>query len=150
MEESKSSLSRHTMARNGTKSDGLTPKQEAVAMALASGRSIREAAKSCHVGERTIKRWLAECTGFNRHIGRQRADMMNRALGRLADGMSEAANTLRALLTAEGESIRLAASRSMLELGAKLRESVELEERLQALEQQLTKRGERQWRSRIA
>jgi hypothetical protein len=64
-----------------------------------------------------------------------RAEMVGRALGKMADGMTEAADTLRALLTAEGESVRLGAARSILELGNKLRESVELEERLSALEQ---------------
>jgi hypothetical protein len=60
--------------------------------------------------------------------------MIGRALGKMADGMAEAAGTLRELLTAESESVRLGAARSLLELGVKLRESVELEERLAALE----------------
>ena len=121
------------MAPNGTENDALTPRQEAVALALASGQSIREAAASCDVGERTVKRWLTRPT-FRRRVGELRGDMVDRALGRLADGMTEAADVLRQLLAAEGESVRLGAARSLLELGVKLRESVELESRLAALE----------------
>jgi hypothetical protein len=56
----------------------------------------------------------------------------------MADSMSEAADVLRDLLGAGSESVRLGAARSLLELGVRLRESVELEERLQALEDQLS------------
>ncbi len=53
----------------------------------------------------------------------------------MADGMADAAAKLRELLTAESESVRLGAARALLELGTKLRDSVELEARLAALEQ---------------
>jgi hypothetical protein len=55
----------------------------------------------------------------------------------MTDGMTDAADVLRQLLAAKSESVRLGAARSLLELGVKLRESVELEERLRALEEQI-------------
>jgi predicted transcriptional regulator len=122
------------MAHNGTPNAALTPKQEAVALALAAGKTIREAAAECAAGERTIKRWLAERPDLARRATVLRGEMVNRALGKMADGMTAAADTLRTLLNTEAESIRLGAARSLLELGTKLRESVELEARLQALE----------------
>jgi hypothetical protein len=63
--------------------------------------------------------------------------MVERATAKMADGMAEAADELRALLKAEGESVRLGACRALLELGAKLRESVEFEKRLANLEERL-------------
>ena len=66
---------------------------------------------------------------------------MQRALARLADGMTEAADVLRQLLAAESEAVRLGAARSLLELGVKLREPVELEERLAALEAHISEGG---------
>jgi HEAT repeat protein len=60
--------------------------------------------------------------------------MIGQALGRMAAGMTEAADVLRALLKAEAETVRLGAARSLLDLGVKLREVVEFEERLAALE----------------
>jgi hypothetical protein len=128
------------MARNGTENDTLTPKQEAVALSLASGQSIVEAAASCRAGERTVKRWL-DCAGFARRVHELRAEMVGRALGRMADGMTEAADTLRKLLKAESEAVRLGSCRAMLELCVKLRESVELESRLAALERQAAAKG---------
>jgi hypothetical protein len=52
----------------------------------------------------------------------------------MADGMAAAAKTLRKLLKADADTVKLGAARSILELGNKLREAVELEQRLAALE----------------
>ena len=106
----------------------------ALLLALAAGQTVRDAARSAGIGERTATRRVADLD-FRRRVAELRAEMVGRALGRMADGMTDAADTLRALLTAEGESVRLGAARSILELGNKLRESVELEQRLQALEE---------------
>jgi transposase-like protein len=108
-------------------------KREAVALALASGKTAKAAAAECGVGERTVGLWLAD-DAFRRRVGALRGEMVARATGRMADGMTEAADQLRELLTAESESVRLGAARSLLELGVKLRESTELEERLADLE----------------
>ena len=60
--------------------------------------------------------------------------MVEAAVGQLADASTAATATLRKLLAAEAETVRLGAARSILELGTKLRESVEFEERVRALE----------------
>jgi HEAT repeat protein len=99
---------------------------------LAAGRTLRAAA-GVGIAERTAARRWAD-PAFRRHVGELRGDMVARSLGRLADHMSDAADVLHRLLAAESESVRLGAARSLLELGVKLRESVELEERLQVLE----------------
>jgi HEAT repeat protein len=106
---------------------------EVLALAVASGRTLREAADAAGVGERTATRRWADST-FRRRVGELRGDMVSTALGRMADGMAEAADVLRRLLVAESESVRLGAARSLLELGVKLRESTELEARLVELE----------------
>jgi hypothetical protein len=55
--------------------------------------------------------------------------MTSQALGRLVDSMVNAAETLRYLARkGKSEMVRLSAARSVIELGHKLRESVELEE----------------------
>jgi hypothetical protein len=63
-----------------------------------------------------------------------RAEMVSRAAARMGDGMVEAADVLRKLLKAKKEGVRLAACRTMLELGVRLRDAAEYEARLQALE----------------
>ena len=60
--------------------------------------------------------------------------MVEAAVGQLADASTAATATLRKLLAAEAETVRRGAARSILELGTKLRESVEFEERVRALE----------------
>jgi hypothetical protein len=56
--------------------------------------------------------------------------------------MAEAADVLRALLRSESEAVRLAAARSMLQLGSELRAASEVEERLRALEEALERERE--------
>jgi hypothetical protein len=106
---------------------------EALALGLATGQTLRAAAAAAGVAERTATRRWADLD-FRRRVGELRGEMVTRALGQLADGMADAAGVLRQLLAAESEAVRLGACRAMLELGNKLRESVELEQRLAALE----------------
>jgi hypothetical protein len=117
------------MAGNGRKKGS-----EALLTALAAGKSVKDAALAAGIGERTARRRLAE-PDFARRVAEARAGMLSQALGRLADGMSEAADTLRYLLNARGETVRLSAARSILELGPRLRDAVELELRIAALEE---------------
>jgi hypothetical protein len=127
---------RPEQADNGRENGPLTPKQEAAALALAAGATRAEAAGAARCGERTIRTWQAERPEFARRVAELRAEMSARACGRLADGMAAAADALRALLKARSETVRLGAARALLELGVKLRESVELEERVRALEEE--------------
>jgi hypothetical protein len=107
---------------------------DALALALASGQTLRDAATAAGIGERTATRRWGDAA-FRRRVDELRADLVARALSRLADGMTEAADVLRALLAAgTPPAVRLGAARSLLELGCRLRESVELEARLTALE----------------
>jgi hypothetical protein len=106
---------------------------EALAVAIASGQTLLDAARSADVEERTAAQRWADAS-FRRRVAALRSEMVACSLGRMADGMAEAADTLRQLLQAEGESVRLGAARSILELGNKLRESVELEQQIQELQ----------------
>lgn len=121
-------------AHNRTGNGALTARQENVALLLASGHSIREAATLSGSGERTIKGWNAEVPAFRERVAELRAEMVTRAVGRLSEGMAGAADCLRGLLASESDSVKLGAARSILELGVKLRESTELEQRIAALE----------------
>ncbi len=115
----------------------------ALLTALAAGRPVVEAAKLAGVGERTVYRRL-EDADFRRQLSALRGQMLERAVGMLADGAGEAAGILRTLAAkARSESVRLSASRAVLELGAKLREATELEERIAALEAQAQRGPER-------
>jgi hypothetical protein len=120
------------MAENGRRKG-----DEALLLALAAGRTVRDAAAAAGIGERTATRRMAN-PEFRRQVTELRADMVQRALGKLADAATEAVNTLRGLLAGESESVKLGAARSILEL----KEAVELELRITALEQKMSARRE--------
>jgi hypothetical protein len=108
---------------------------EAVAVALAGGMTEAEAAAATGRGARTIRTWLATCPSFPRRIAQLRAGMTERALGKMAESMAEAADTLRQLLRSESDAVKLGAARSILELSLRIKEATELEERIRALEE---------------
>lgn len=111
--------------------------RDAAMLALACGETVAEAARKAGVAERTVYRWQQE-EGFRQEIAAARAEMFNRALGRLAEGAVGSVLMLRQLcLKAKSEAIRLAAARTLLEQGTRLRESVEFAHRLQELEKNL-------------
>lgn len=106
---------------------------DAFAIAYASGTSLREAARTAGISESTAHRRLKD-PAFRRRVSEIRTSFLNEAVGRLAEAANEAVSTLKALLTARSESVRLSAARAILELGPKLREQTEIEERIIALE----------------
>jgi hypothetical protein len=121
-----------TMAHRGRQNA-----DESLAAALATGQTLRAAAVTAGIAERTAARRWAD-PDFRRRVAGLRGDLVQAAMGRMADGMSAAADVLRQLLTAQSENVRLGAARSLLELGVKLRETVELEDRFAALEAALS------------
>ena len=100
--------------------------------ALAGGATLRDAAAVAGVSESTVHRRLDD-PDFRCRVTDARGEMLSRAVGQLADASTEAVATLRALLNAEAETVRLNSAKAILELGAKLREA-ELERRIAALE----------------
>src|SRR5262249_2826538 len=80
---------------------------------LAAGLTVKAAAAAAGVTERTVHRRL-EDPGFRRVVTEARARFVENALGQLAEASTEATATLRALLKADGESVRLGAARSIL------------------------------------
>jgi hypothetical protein len=104
--------------------------------ALAGGKTIRAAAETADVSERTVYRRL-ESAAFRSGISTVRAQMLSEAVGLLTSAASGAVATLMRLLTAESPSVQLGAARSILELGTRLREGEELERRIAELERLL-------------
>ena len=101
---------------------------------LAQGKPLADVAKATKVSGRTIARRLAE-PEFKAEVSRIRGAMVEQAVGTLANAGTKAATVLLTLAEgAKSETVRLGAARAVLELGAKLREQNEIEERIAALE----------------
>jgi hypothetical protein len=58
----------------------------------------------------------------------------------MADNMTRAADALVALLDNEDAGVRLRSARAVLSLGLRLRETVDLDERIRELEQELAQK----------
>lgn len=121
------------MARTGNKNG----RREGVALALASGKSIRAAAADCGVGERTIHSWLDTDPVFRARIDDLRSDLFGLAVGRLSDLSGKAADVLGGLLDSQSDTVRLQAARSVLEYGSRLREVTDLAHQIAELRRRI-------------
>jgi hypothetical protein len=102
---------------------------------LARGATLKDAAKSAGVSERTARRRNEE-DDFRAKVNAVRSEMLSSAIGRLSDAMAGSAETLSVLAQSAGsENVRLSAARGTLEMAVRLRESLEFSERLDRLEQ---------------
>jgi hypothetical protein len=120
------------MARHGRKDI-----DEKLLMALACGASVEAAARTVGVSDRTVYRRLTDAA-FRQKLQDLRADMVQRTSGALTAAATEAVRTLLDLQKpAAPPPVRLGAAKAILEIGMKVREVAELEQRLQALEEQV-------------
>ena len=110
-------------------------KRERLALLVAGGMSVRQAAAKAGVGLRTAHRWSAEDAAFQLRVAQLRGTLVRRAVGRMSATMNRAAARLRQLVASSDERVALGACRAVLELRTKLHESEELDQRLRALEE---------------
>jgi hypothetical protein len=111
---------------------------EALLMALACGATAESAARSSGLSERTVFRRLSD-PAFRQRLQAMRADMVQRAAGTLTAAAAEAIRTLLNLLQPlNSPAVRLGASRTILEMGIRMRDASDLETRLTTLEQLMT------------
>ena len=112
---------------------------EQLAVALAAGLPVSEAAKSSGLSERTVYRRLQE-PGFQKRLAATRDELLTSALGELAASATHAVTTLRQLLESADDRVRLQAARTLLDQLLRLREAVTLESRVMELERRLARR----------
>ena len=111
--------------------------EDALLLTLTCGASVDQAARQCSLSTRTVYRRLAD-SAFRQQLQALRADLVQRTAGALTAAATEAVRTLLELQKPSAPpAVRLGAARSVLELGLKLREAADLEERLAALEESL-------------
>jgi hypothetical protein len=104
---------------------------------LACGTTAEQAARQAGVNVRTVFRRLKN-PEFRRQIQAMRADMVQRTSGTLTAAGGEAVKTMVELMRSPTPSaVRLAAARAIVELGMKVRETAELEQRLAELEERM-------------
>jgi hypothetical protein len=109
--------------------------QEIAAAALAAGATAKDAAASAGVHERTVRKWQAT-PEFRERVQALRDEVVGQALNRLGSGMSAAADALRNLVDHSDPHVKYKAARAVIELAVKLKEQLELEQRVEELERQ--------------
>lgn len=114
--------------------DGRLRGVDALAIRLAAGGGVADAARASGVSERTAYRRLAD-PDFCATVTRLRAELWESTAAQLVAAGAEAVKALVALLgAATPPAQRLGAARAVIELGVKLREVTELERRIADLE----------------
>jgi hypothetical protein len=109
----------------------------ALLLAIACGATVEAAARQLGISERTAYRRM-EKPEFKNELQQLRSEMVVRSAAALTAATTEAVRVLLDLMKASNTGpVRLGAARSVIELGAKLREMVELEERIKALEERV-------------
>jgi hypothetical protein len=114
---------------------------ETLILALACGATAEAAAQKAGVAVCTVYRRLKE-PAFKQRLQALRGEMVQRSASMLTAAAMEAVKTLLALQQASvPASVRLGAARAILEMGVRLREAADLEERVAVLEQMAGDRG---------
>ena len=99
---------------------------------LDDGMTILRPIGRVGVCERTARLRLADAQ-FCKQLDDLRSEVAGRAVAMLADGMTKAAGRLVGLADVADEKIALAACNTVLELGMRLRQTEEIERRLENL-----------------
>jgi hypothetical protein len=108
--------------------------EDSLLLALACGATVEAAARQCGLSERTVYNRLGDAE-FKKRLERVRADMVDRSAGMLTAAGGEAVRTLMALQKDSTPAVRLGAARTILEMGLKIRQLVDLEQRMAELEE---------------
>ena len=110
-------------------------RDDRLVLAMAGGADVKGAAAEAGMSERTAHRRIRD-PEFAKRVAAARDAIWQQAVGQLAGSATEAAETLRELLHSSSEMAKLRAAIAILEEGSRLREVVEIEARLTALEEQ--------------
>jgi hypothetical protein len=125
------------MAREGKRS--ADPK---LLLALACGATAEVAARQAGVSESTVRRRLKD-PEFVRKLHQLRAEMHLRVADQLTAASTEGVRTMVQLMKENNSgTVRLGASRSVVELSTKVRETADLAIRLAELEKRIDEQGD--------
>lgn len=104
---------------------------------ILSGFSHEEAARVCKISLSTVRRRVDD-PAFRERLKNYGAELIKNTTGHLATITSESVDTLHKLLGGRmPASVRLGAARTIIELSLRLRETVELGEKLEEIQKRL-------------
>jgi len=98
--------------------------------------SVSQAAKEADVCPRQIWKWLQD-PAYKREVDSQRNSLFSEAMARLKNASQKAVETLVSLLDSNCEKTKLSAAEKILSFAFKSKETIEIELRLEQIEQRL-------------
>jgi hypothetical protein len=119
--------------------------KDALALAVARGRTPTAAAKALGIAERSARRWAAD-PEFRRLVLALHNQILARAAGRLATLSTKAVRTLGKLLDSQDEEVRYKAARAILADAVAVMEPVRAIERAAILEAGVSADVDSPWR----
>ena len=116
----------------------LSRKKEQAIAALLSQPSIGGAAKKIGIGEKTLFRWL-RLDDFQKEYKNARRQVIDQTIAQIQSVMSEAVQTLLNVMSddAAPASAKVSAARALLDIGFKVVEIEDLENRIEKIEKNL-------------
>ena len=116
----------------------LSPRQKRFVTAMLTAKTIDQAAKVVGVTERTGQKYLAD-PAVKRALGRALDKALGQTTRQVVVAMTSALETLEAIHTDSDAptGARVSAARAILDAGPRLREALDLAERVTMLEEQL-------------
>jgi hypothetical protein len=118
-----------------------------LALAVASGSTVRSAAVRLGISERTAKRWGATAR-FKKKVESLRAELLSTTVGRLASESIEAVETLGRIMRdpLSADTLKMSCAKAILDKLPLLHEHFELSARVKALESRAEEtRGSDRW-----
>jgi hypothetical protein len=112
---------------------GKSRKRDQAIAALLGANTITEAARAAGIGEKTLRRWLAEAD-FQAAYRDARAQAVTGAVGRLQGLLSKAAGTLERAMDSGSPGVEVRAAVAAFDLAYRGAELLDLAERIAALE----------------
>jgi hypothetical protein len=130
------------MAEISNPVDELSPKQTRAIGALLVCKDIQTAAVEAGVGERTLHTWLRDAN-FQAVLRAAEADALTLAVRRLAGASGLALDVVIGIMEGSAPpAVRLRAALGLLDQLIKLRQFVDLEDRIAMLEERIQNEGE--------
>lgn len=126
--------------------DRLTPKQLRGITAILSTATVQDAARVVGVTPRTLGYWLSQ-PHFQAALAAAEREQLQAIHRELRGHQARAITVLRELMDSPKSrpTVRLRAAALLLDIGLRLRQTIELEQRIAQLEQQLEQQEETVW-----
>lgn len=121
----------------------MTARQEKALAALLNSSTQDEAAKAAGIGTRTIKTYLQD-EAFRKEYRSRLTELCENAARKAQRELSQSVDTLTAIRDDKDTppAQRITAAKTIIDSALRLREQIELEDRIAALEQRLNDCGE--------